>query len=381
MIHRLLSPSSARSFFVFGARGTGKSTFIKHQWDQSHYYVNLLLDRWETRYSRSPDSLISDIEALKPKPKWVVIDEIQKVPKLLDIVHEMIESKKIKFALTGSSARKLKRGAANLLAGRAFQYELFPLTHRELKDKFNLESVLNWGSLPNVFELSSADRIEYLNSYTRTYLKEEILQEQIVRKSIIFSRFLEIAAQENGKSLNFAKIARDIGSDIKTVQSYFQVLEDTLIGMLIPAYNRSARKSVKHRPKFYIFDLGIKKAMEGSLDAPLTKRTSAYGMAFEHFCINEMIRLNSYSRSGYTFSHYQTTAGGEIDLILTKGKTIYSIEIKSSEAIDRVEVNKLERVAEALSPTRIFYLSQDKTSSKIGKVECMHWQSFMKQIF
>lgn len=377
----MLNPSPSKSFFLFGARGTGKSTYLREQWDKPHHYINLLLEKWETRYQRNPDLLISDLDALNSNPTWVVIDEIQKVPKLLDIVHEIIESKKIKFALTGSSARKLKKSSANLLAGRAFRYELFPLSHNELKEKFNLDFILNWGSLPTVFDLEEDDRKEYLMSYTRTYLKEEILQEQIVRNGTTFSQFLEVAAQQNGKTINFSKIARDIGSDTKTAQSYFQILEDTLIGTIIPAYSNSTRKSVKLQPKFYLFDLGIKRAMEGSLSSLISPRTSAYGSAFEHFCILEILKLNSYYRKDFRMSHYQTTAGGEVDLVLRDNKNIYAIEIKSSSNIDPIEIRKLERIAEPLKPKKIFYISQDKTRSQIGKVTCLNWMDFMDELF
>ncbi len=381
MIHRLLDPSSAKSFFLFGARGTGKSTYLREQWGKTHHYISLLLERWETRYQRNPDLLIADIEGLSVKPTWVVIDEIQKIPKLLDIVHEIIESKGIKFALTGSSARKLKRGSANLLAGRAFRYELFPLCHLELKKNFNLDFVLNWGALPSIFALQDTDRKEYLLSYTRTYLKEEILQEQIVRHGATFSQFLEVAAQENGKAINFSKIARDIGVDTKTAQSYFQIMEDTLLGVVVPAYSRSTRKSVKLQPKFYLFDLGIKRAMEGSLDSPIVPKTGGYGAAFEHFCILEILRLNSYYRKDFRMSHYQTTSGGEIDLVLQANKSVYAVEIKSTTTIDPVEIRKLERVAEPLKPTKIFYISQDPTRSKLGKVSCLFWRDFMNELF
>ena len=187
--------------------------------------------------------MISDPKSLKPKPRWIVIDEIQKTPKLLDIVHQLIETTDFKFVLTGSSARKLKRGAANLLAGRAFHYEMFPLTHRELGEDFDLQNALEW------------------------------------------------------KLLNFAKMARGLGVDTKTVQSYFQALEDTLIGKMLPAYSKSARKSVMKQPKFYLFDIGVKRAMDASLGNRLSQKTSAYGEAFEHFVILETIRLNSYCRS------------------------------------------------------------------------------------
>ncbi len=381
MFHRCIKPSKSQSFFIFGARGTGKSTFILKQWDQNQFNINLLEDKWESRYSRNPDLLISDIQALKKRPEWIVIDEVQKNPKLLDIVHHLIESKNLKFILTGSSARKLKRGNANLLAGRAFYYQMYPLTTVELKQEFDLDFILQWGSLPKVFSLNDEDRAEFLRSYCQTYLKEEILQEQIVRNGKAFRNFLEIAAQMNGEPINFSKISRDIDTDTKTVQSFFQILEDTLVGFFLPAFHRSIRKSVKLQPKFYLFDLGIKRAMEGTLLSDIPIKSSTYGKAFEHFIIAETFRLNSYLRKDFHFYHYQTTAGGEIDLILIQAQKVIAVEIKSSSHIDLVEIKKLAKVAQALTPNKIFYVSQDPTPTQIDSVCCIHWKDFLNQLF
>jgi predicted AAA+ superfamily ATPase len=287
----------------------------------------------------------------------------------------------MRFILTGSSARKLRRESVNLLAGRAFVYSLFPLTSEELGDRFNLDDVLNFGSLPHVFSLEPEDRAEFLRAYTQTFVKEEIIQEQLVRNAGAFRDFLEISAQENGKSLNFSKMARDLGVDVKTVQSYFEILEDTLIGFRLPAFHTSVRKSQKHQPKFYLFDLGVKKAMERSLGSLLTPRTAAYGHAFEHFVIAEIFRLNEYHRSDYKLSHYQTSAGGEVDLILSKGRQLIAIEIKSTSQIDIIEVKKMARVCEALKPTQSFFVSQDPTPSVIGSVKCIPWHKLFLELF
>lgn len=311
----------------------------------------------------------------------MVIDEIQKVPALLDVIHELIESNSFQFVLTGSSARKLKRSASNLLAGRAFDYRMFPLTHRELGDSFDLEATLNRGSLPSLFSLNSSDRTEYLRAYCNTYLKEEILQEQLVRNGSAFSAFLEVAAQENGKNLNFSRIAKDVGIDTKTAQTFFQILEDTLVGTVVRAYTRSARKSVKLQPKFYLFDLGIKRAMENSLAQTVIPQTSAYGAAFEHFVFLECLRLNHYLKLDYSLSHYQTTAGGEIDLILHRNREVIAVEIKSARTLDEVRVRKLARVAAPLKPKHVYYVSQDPVSTNLDGVRCRPWQKFLEEVF
>jgi predicted AAA+ superfamily ATPase len=381
MVHRILKPLKTNSFFIFGARGTGKSTFLREQFGEKFHYINLLEDKWESRYARDPDALKSDLAILKPSPKWIVIDEVQKIPKLLDVVHDLIETRNYRFVLTGSSARKLKRGSANMLAGRAFRYELFPFTHVELKQDFQLEFVLQWGALPKIFSLAEEERTEYLRSYCQTYLKEEILQEQIVRNGMAFRDFLEIAAQENGKTLNFSKIARDINVDTKTAQSFFQILEDTLIGFYLPSFHRSIRKSTKLQPKFYLFDLGIKKTLEKSLRQKVVPGTSAYGLAFEHFVICEAFRLNSYWRLDFGLSHYQTSSGGEIDLVLSRGRKVIAVEIKSRASIDAVEVRKLARVAQGIKATSVFYVSQDPVETLIDGVRCLPWKKFFEELF
>ncbi|MCM2277519.1 MAG: AAA family ATPase [Oligoflexia bacterium] len=383
MFHRLISTSKTHSFFIFGARGTGKSTYLSTQVRTARSFsIDLLTEADEERYGRSPDRLAADLKSLPEKPDWVIIDEIQKVPKLLDLVHKLIEEEKLRFALTGSSARKLKRGQANLLAGRAFVYQSFPLTERELGKDFSLEQVLRWGALPKVMALASeSDKRQFLRSYCHTYLKEEILQEQLVRNGEAFRDFLELAAQCNATSLSYSRIARDLGVDTKTVQSFFQILEDTLVAFRLPAYHRSVRKAQKAQPKFYLFDLGVKNALEHSLDAPPTPGTSAYGKAFEHFVICEVSRLNEYYQADYRLSHFQTSQGAEVDLILSRGKKTILVELKSSARVDEVEIRALARFGSAIAGAELYYVSQDPVASKVGDVSCLHWKEFLARIF
>ena len=380
MFHRIFNHLRSQSFFIFGARGTGKSTYLEMQFDEPKYTINLLEEGPFTRYATNTDLLRTDLKSAGIKNEWVVIDEIQKVPKILDAVHHLIEREKYKFILTGSSARKLKRQSADLLAGRAFSYNLYPLTFLELGDTFHLENVLKWGSLPKVFSLDATNKAEYLRSYGQTYLKEEILQEQIVRTGVTFQNFLAVAAQENGKLINFSKIAKDIGADVKTVQNYFQILEDTLVGFFLPAYHRSVRKSVGQAPKFYLFDLGIKRALEGALQQDLKSSTSLYGDSFEHFFITEFIRLNNYSRSDYLTYQYHTNTGGEVDLVATRGKEILAIEIKSYTQIREEDALKFSKAAGDIKATKKVLVSQDQVSTTIKDVSCTNWQAFLKTL-
>jgi predicted AAA+ superfamily ATPase len=220
-------------------------------------YIDLLDLATEDLFRTHPEELRQQILA-KKDCDWVVIDEVQKLPRLLDTVHQLIEEKRAKFILSGSSARKLKRGSANLLAWRAFVYHLHPLTSVEYGATFSLQEVLEWGALPKLLEFQNAsDKIEFLRAYALTYLKEEIQVEQLVRNLDPFRQFLEIAAQSNGQIVNYSKIARDVGVDTTTVQNYFSILEDTLIGFHLPAYHRSIRKRQRESPKFYLFDPGV----------------------------------------------------------------------------------------------------------------------------
>lgn len=380
MFNRLLDPLESGSFFLFGARGTGKSTFVQERFQGPQtLYIDLLEAKLESKYALAPDALIKEVEAIDFKLRWVIIDEIQKVPKLLDIVHLLIERKKIKFILTGSSARKLKRGGANLLAGRANVYHLFPLTLLELEDSAKLDSILRWGSLPKIFALNSErEKKSFLEAYIQTYFAEKIRSEQIIRKLDPFRAFLPILGQVSGKIINHKKIAREIGVSIQTIQSYFQIVEDTLLGFYLPAFHLSVRKSQRVSPKFYLFDTGVKKALEESLDQDVTPRTSVYGEIFESFLINEIYRLNSYYEKGFRLSYFATKNDVEIDLILTKGQSHYLVEIKSGNRIDPVEVNALAKTATAFKNLKgVFYLSSDESHQKVQNVECQHWHKFL----
>lgn len=381
MVRRYPKLSNSNSFFLFGPRGAGKSTLIKERYSSpNNLYIDLLDEKTESRYWNDPDLLFHDVARIKNA--WVIIDEVQKIPKLLDLVHKSIETHKTKFILTGSSARKLKRGGANLLAGRAFLYYLYPLTYLELKKDFDLSFVLHWGSLPKIFQFDSFDeRRDFLLSYTKTYLKEEIIAEQIIRNIDGFRSFLEVAAQMNGKTLNFLKIGRESGIDSKTVNSYFQILEDTLVGFWVPGYHRSIRKAQKIQPKFYFFDLGILRALEGTLESKPVPGTSMYGQYFESFVVNEIFRFNSYTQKDFRISHYQTSTGQEIDLILSKGLQDILIEIKSTKQIDRVEVEKFARISSGFKKATRYLLSQDEVITEIEGVKCMPWHKGIEEIF
>ena len=382
MVNRILEPLKSQSFFIFGARGTGKSTFLQKQFKMKNpFFINLLDPQIEDLYVRNPSRLKQELLALKAKPDWVIIDEIQKVPRLLDMVHLLIEESQYKFILTGSSARKLKNGSSNLLAGRALMNYMFPLSIVELGSSYNLIDYFHWGGLPQLQSLKTTlEKTRYLQAYTLTYLNEEIKAEQIVRKLDPFRNFLNVVGQVSGKIINHKKIANEIGVDTKTIQSYFQILEDTLVGFYLPAFHESVRKSQKQNPKFYLFDTGVKKALEGSLEQIPVPRTSVFGELFEAFLVTEVHKLNQYYHKDFSLAYFATKEGFEIDLVLTKNKKKYLIEIKSSDDVHEKEVERLSLIAKEFKGVeKIFYLSQNKKHLKISDVECMHWFSFLDQ--
>ncbi len=375
-LRRPLHPSPRRSFFLFGARGTGRSTFLRRRFaDARTLWIDLLVAEEEERYARRPDELAERVEAADPAPDWVVIDEVQKVPKLLDVAHRLIERRGTRFALTGSSARKLKRGTADLLAGRAFVHHLYPFTRTELGDTFHLDSVLMHGTLPGQYDLEEVEeKRSFLRAYALTYLKEEVWAEHVVRKLDPFRAFLEVAAQSNGEILNFSRIARDVGVDTKTVQSYFQILEDTLLGFMLEPFHTSVRKRQTRAPRFYFFDTGVKRALDRTLTVELRARTYAYGRAFEHLVIAEAIRRSHYLQDDYRFSYLRTKEGAEIDMIIERpGRTTALVEIKSASRVDESDLRTLRRFHADMPRTEAFCLCLETARRKTAGVSVMPW--------
>ena len=326
MVLRLIRLPKRNSLLILGPRGSGKSHLIRTLFGSGRrtLWIDLLRPEEEEDYLRDPALLRQRIQSRSIAR--VVIDEVQKVPKLLDVAHEMIESSRIQFIMSGSSARKLKRGSANLLAGRALSYRLDPFTHRELGDRFDLEEALEFGLLPKIYfpfgpestkPWTRAEKTAFLQTYSRTYVREEIQIEQHVRNILPFRGFLQVAAQMNGKLIDYSKIAEDVGVDHKTVAEYFNILEDTLLGFRLHPYHRSIRKRQGRKPKFYFFDPGVKRALDLTLSVNLLPQTGAYGEAFEHFILLEIRKLAEIENPDIGISFFRTRDGTqEIDLIL-----------------------------------------------------------------
>ena len=393
MIHRTLSLSKFQSFFLFGPRGTGKTTLVEANFPrQEYFWIDLLDPAQELLYLRDPNALLetwAGATSGQKKHGWIIIDEIQKVPKLLDLVHMAIERFGLKFALTGSNARKLRRGASNLLAGRAVTFNLHPFSSLELGTVFNLHEALNFGMLPRTVALRKhpTERRRFLASYVNTYLREEINAEQLVRKFEPFTRFLSIAAAANGTILNISKLARQANVEPRTAVRYFSLLEDTLLGFFLPSFNRSARKRQVRHPKFYFFDPGVTRAATQTLDIELTPGSYAYGRAFEHFVMLEIIKANDAHEKGYFFSYFKVTSGdgleSEVDLIATKGANTLVIEIKSAIQPDISEIRRLVRLGKHVNHNNCqpYILCRAPRASVREGVRIMPWQQGIVELF
>ena len=319
-----------RSFLLLGPRGTGKTTWLRRHLPQARWY-NLLLDRELLRLMRSPGALRREIEAL-PRGAWIVIDEVQKLPSLLNEVHDALSAapRRWNFALTGSSARRLRRADVNLLGGRVVMRQMLPLTAAEAGGEPVADDLLRFGALPLVrAEKSAAGRIDLLQAYVDTYLTQEIRAEALVRSLETFTRFLEVAALANAQVTNVASLARDAAVARPTVQGYFEVLTDTLLGVWLPAWRPRAKvKEVAH-PKFYLFDSGVARALAHRLREPLD--AAERGALLETLVFHELRAQIAYAGIGGELSYYRTPSGTEVDFIWTRARAATGIEVKASE--------------------------------------------------
>ncbi len=384
MLPRLIQLTENNSLFLFGARGTGKTTLLKHlPWLKNALMINLLNAADENRFARNPDLLASIVRALPDSQTHVIIDEIQKSPKLLDVVHNLIETTHKKFIFTGSSANKLKHGGANLLAGRALLYHLYPMTFLELGEKFELSHALQYGMLPKTFDFSKEiDKQLFLETYVNLYLKEEVWAEKYVRDLEPFRYFLEVAAQANGKIINFSNIAKDVGVNDATVKDYFSILEDTLIGYFLQPFEHSFRKRLSKKPKFYYFDTGVKRALTGLIEIPLAEKTHGYGDAFEHFIINQCIQLASYKHRNDRFSYLSTKDDAEIDLVVERpGQRILFIEIKSSENVEERHLSTLKSLSRDFGECEAVCFSRDTYAKQFGHITVYPWRIGVEKYF
>lgn len=391
MVKRILNPSKAQSYFLFGARGTGKTSLLEKLFalepvpPAGILYVNLLDPDQEELLLKSPNRLKDMINEKNKILDYVIIDEIQKVPKLLDVIHYCIEkNKKMKFIMTGSSARKLKHGGANLLGGRAISHYLFPFTFLEAPNSNQLVEFLQWGGLPMHYQYTGKiEKIRFLKSYVQTYLKQEIQLEQLVRNIISFREFLDLAASSNTEIVNFSNIAKRSGVDEKTIARFYEILVDTLIGFFLEPYNKSIRERQSQKPKFYLFDTGIFRQLTNMADSKLVPGSSEFGKLFEQLIICECIRLNEYFETSYRFSYLRTKDGAEIDLIVQKPKSkVILIEIKSSSLITEDDEKHLNSLGNDIRHQEKWIICTEKISRKTeNNVRILPWQVALKELF
>jgi len=327
MYTRLLNPTPDHSFLLFGPRGTGKTTWIKNKYPNA-IYIDLLNSETYKELIANPNNLSSLIPS--NFTDFIIIDEVQRVPELLNEVHRLIESpERHKFILTGSSARKLRKQGVNLLAGRAYTYKMYPLIASELKDDFSLQKSLQFGTLPTV--CSASDPNKYLQSYLTTYLEQEINQEGMTRNLSGFYRFLQVASFSQGSPINMSSIARETYTQNKVVENYFSILEDLLIGSFLPSFTKRAKRRLKLRPKFYFFDAGIYNTArpKGYLD----KTSEIDGIALETLFLTHLKAIDEYYNLHYLFSYFKTASDLEVDFIAYGENGFHAFEIKLTKNI------------------------------------------------
>ncbi len=334
----VLPEAGTETFFLWGPRQTGKTTLLREAYPDA-VWIDLLKAEEYRRYLEHPEYLRQEIREDHERP-FVVIDEVQKVPQILDEVHWLHENRGVHFALCGSSARKVKRGAANLLGGRATRFELSGLVSAELGKEWDLIRMLNHGYLPRIY--LSQKPVRLLSSYVADYLKEEVAAEGLVRKLPVFSEFLNAASLSDGELVNFSNIARECGVSSPTAQGYFQILTDTLLGRWLPGYTRRPKRRVIAAPKFYFADVGVVNflAKRGNL-AP---GSTLFGKAFENWCHHELVTYNAYSDSYAGLAYWRLASGIEVDFVVNAMEV--AIEAKSAQKITSDHLKGLHRVKE-----------------------------------
>lgn len=360
------------SIFLFGARQTGKTTLLLQQFPDTIYF-DLLDHGIKARLTRNPEQLYQMLQD-KAEGTLIIIDEIAEVPELLNEVHRLISGKGLRFILCGSSARKLKRKGHNTLGGRALPVYLYPLVSAEIPD-FDLDRAVNFGMLPSYYLAQNPRR--RMAAYIDVYLKEEIKEEALVRNLDAFQRFLEIAALSDGEMVNMNNIAQDCGVHATTVNAYFDILEDTLIGYRIPAFTKVMKRRLVQAPRFYFFDVGVTNYLLHRKD--LVRGSTDYGHAFEHLVIQELIAYLHYTHSEERLTYWHTYTGLEVDAVI--GDARVAVEIKSAEEVQTRHLKGLKAFAEEHPACRLFIVSLDIFTRRIGDIQCIYVLDFFRQLW
>lgn len=374
MLKRILQLSNEidSSIFLFGGRQTGKTTILHQQFPDAIFF-DLLDTNVRDRLRRRPVTLYETL-CDKPAGTLVIIDEIPEVPELLNEVHRLIVERQLVFILCGSSARKLKRKGHNTLGGRAYPVYLYPLVSAEIPD-FDIDRALTYGMVPSHYLAKNPVRL--LSGYIDIYLKEEIKEEALVRNLDAFQRFLEVAALTDGEIVNNNNIAQECGVHATTVSSYFDILEDTLLGYRIPAYAKVMQRRLVQAPRFYYFDIGIANHLLHRHE--LRRGTADYGHAFEHLVVQELVAWQHYTHSDEQLSYWRTYTGIEVDIII--GDARVAIEIKSVEEIQNRHLKNLKIFSEEHPESRLMVVSLDVFTRRIGTIECLYVKDFFRQLW
>jgi predicted AAA+ superfamily ATPase len=372
-----------QSAFLWGARKTGKSTFLRESFPGSISFDFLrtdLLIAFTTRPALLREQLLARSPAELALP--VVLDEVQKVPALLDEVHGLIEGHGLRFVLCGSSARKLKRGRANLLGGRAWRSEMLPLVSAEFpgaeegEGGMDLLRALNNGLIPSHY--LSANPRKSLDAYVRDYLKEEVFDEGLTRNMPAFSRFFEALGYCHGELINHANISRDCGVDAKTVKEYFQILCDTLLGrFVLPYKKRQERQVISKAPKFYLFDVGVAGAV--AKRRIVEPRGDLFGKAFEHLVFMELVAHASYSELAYEIHFWRTKGGAEVDFVLGGGEV--AIEVKGTSRVDDRDLRSLRLFGETHRPRSSIVVCNESAERVVDGIRVVPWRSFFQELW
>ena len=361
------------SAFLFGPRGTGKTLWIKTTFKNSLYFDLLNTETFNDFIAR-PSRL--DERIPKGFKEFIIIDEVQKIPELLNEVHRLIEAKGYRFILTGSSARSLKRKGVNLLAGRALNYSMHPLTYYELGEDFCLPTALNFGLLPSIYHVDNPQH--YLETYISSYLREEVLQEGLTRNLSQFARFLETASFSQGSTLNMSEIAREIGIDRKLVGSYFSILEDLLISYSLPIFTKRAKRRLVAHPKFYLFDPGVYRTIRPK--GPLDAAEEIDGSGLETLFLVHLRAINDYFRLGYQLYYWRTSNQLEVDFIVYGEKGLFAFEIKRSRSISRADMNGLTAFITDYPMARCYLLYGGEHAEYHGNICVMPFMQGIEQL-
>lgn len=380
MLKRHCRLPPGRSCLLLGPRQTGKSTLVRSLLPKAAFSVDLLQHDVFLRYSKDPARFRLEAEArIRKGAGTIFVDEIQRQPALLDEIQGLIESHRTRFLLTGSSARKLRRGAANLLAGRVSTRRLHPLTLAEQGELFDLERTLRYGSLPAVITGSEQDARELLESYAETYLREEVQAEALVRNLGGFARFLDVVAAENGGLVNYSAVGRDASIATRTVQEYYQILEDTLIGYRLEPWRKSPRARLVGHPRFYLFDTGVTNALLRRLTVP--PDPAWRGRLFEQWLVLECMRTLDYRRAEARLYYWRTHNGAEVDLLIERhGRLRLAVEIKAKRRVSGADVPGLRSFGEAHPGVPRVVAAEVPEEYALGDVLVLPYRSFLQRL-